>query len=54
MTQIRIFRASDEPQVIQLWQACGLVVPWNVPTWTSRENSIFNRISSSWQNEIDS
>ena len=31
MTQIRIFRASDEPQVIQLWQACGLVVPWNVP-----------------------
>lgn len=31
MTPIRVFRASDEPQVIQLWQACGLVVPRNVP-----------------------
>lgn len=32
MTEIRTFRESDEPQVIALWQACGLVVPWNVPS----------------------
>lgn len=31
MTDIRAFRASDEVQVIALWEACGLVVPWNVP-----------------------
>ena len=31
MTEIRVFRASDEPQVIDLWLACDLVVPWNVP-----------------------
>ena len=32
MTSIRTFRPSDEPQVVALWHACGLVVPWNVPT----------------------
>ena len=26
-----MFRAEDEVQVVALWQACGLVVPWNVP-----------------------
>ena len=31
MPQIRIFRDADGPQVIALWEACGLVVPWNVP-----------------------
>ena len=28
---VRPFRASDEPAVIALWEACGLVVPWNDP-----------------------
>ncbi len=32
MPDIRTFRPDDEPQVIALWTACGLVVPWNVPS----------------------
>ena len=28
---IRSFRQSDQKEVIQLWQNCGLVVPWNNP-----------------------
>jgi len=28
---IRPFQIEDQAQVIQLWQACGLVVPWNDP-----------------------
>ncbi len=32
MPEIRVFRASDEPGVIALWEACELVVPWNVPS----------------------
>ncbi len=28
---IRIYQPGDEPAVIRLWQACGLVVPWNNP-----------------------
>jgi ribosomal protein S18 acetylase RimI-like enzyme len=31
MTEIRVYRSSDRAQVIALWEACGLVVPWNVP-----------------------
>jgi len=27
--QIRQFEARDEDAVVQLWQDCGLVVPWN-------------------------
>lgn len=29
---IRPYRASDEAEVIELWNKCGLVVPWNDPT----------------------
>jgi len=29
--EIRPFRPSDEESVVQLWTACGLVVPWNNP-----------------------
>ena len=29
--EIRVYRVSDEEAVIQLWQKCGLVVPWNDP-----------------------
>jgi ribosomal protein S18 acetylase RimI-like enzyme len=29
--QIRPFLADDEAQVVDLWQRCGLVVPWNDP-----------------------
>ncbi|HEU5014188.1 MAG TPA: GNAT family acetyltransferase [Roseiflexaceae bacterium] len=29
--QIRPFLADDETQVVDLWQRCGLVVPWNDP-----------------------
>jgi ribosomal protein S18 acetylase RimI-like enzyme len=29
--QIRPFRPSDEPRVVELWRDCGLVVPWNDP-----------------------
>ena len=32
MTEIRIFRASDQDQVIALWEACDLVVAWNLPS----------------------
>ena len=28
---IRMFQNQDQDQVIQLWQDCGLVVPWNDP-----------------------
>lgn len=28
---IRPFRADDTPQVVALWQACGLTRPWNDP-----------------------
>lgn len=28
---IRPFSTSDEPHLVALWQACGLVVPWNDP-----------------------
>ena len=28
---IRSFGPADQAAVIQLWQACGLVVPWNDP-----------------------
>ena len=31
VSSIRVFRSSDEPQVVALWEACGLIVPWNVP-----------------------
>lgn len=30
--EIRPYRANDESEVVALWQACGLVVPWNNPT----------------------
>jgi len=29
--KIRIFRKSDEKQLIKLWEECGLTVPWNNP-----------------------
>ena len=32
MTEIRIFRDSDQDQVIALWEACDLVVAWNIPS----------------------
>ena len=28
---IRTYRDNDEAAVIELWQQCGLVVPWNNP-----------------------
>ncbi|MFC1527786.1 GNAT family acetyltransferase [Candidatus Neomarinimicrobiota bacterium] len=28
---IRSYRESDKKKVIELWQECGLVVPWNDP-----------------------
>ena len=31
MLEIRAYEASDEAPVVLLWQACGLVVPWNDP-----------------------
>ena len=30
--RIRVFAAADEAPTIALWERCGLVVPWNVPT----------------------
>ena len=29
--QFRSYRESDKEDVIQLWEECGLVVPWNNP-----------------------
>ncbi|NHZ86474.1 MAG: GNAT family acetyltransferase [Planctomycetia bacterium] len=28
---IRGYRESDQKEIIQLWEECGLVVPWNDP-----------------------
>ena len=28
---IRAFKPGDEPVVVSLWQACGLIRPWNDP-----------------------
>jgi len=28
---LRAYQSSDERKVIQLWQQCGLIVPWNNP-----------------------
>ena len=28
---IRIYAQSDEQQLVQLWEKCGLTVPWNNP-----------------------
>lgn len=28
---IRPAAASEEPQIVALWRACGLIVPWNDP-----------------------
>jgi ribosomal protein S18 acetylase RimI-like enzyme len=30
--KIRTFDIEDQAAVIELWQACALVVPWNDPT----------------------
>lgn len=32
MAEIRAYRHTDQQQVIELWQACGLLRPWNNPT----------------------
>ncbi len=32
MSEIRAYRETDQQQVIELWQACGLLRPWNNPT----------------------
>ena len=29
--KIRIYSQSDEQQLVQLWEKCGLTVPWNNP-----------------------
>ena len=31
MSEIRRYAESDRGQVVALWHACGLVVPWNLP-----------------------
>ena len=31
VTSIRAYCASDQAQVIALWERCGLVRPWNIP-----------------------
>jgi ribosomal protein S18 acetylase RimI-like enzyme len=30
--QIRGFQETDEPEVIRLWERCGLIRPWNDPS----------------------
>jgi hypothetical protein len=32
VTAIRAYRDSDESAVVALWQACGLIRPWNPPS----------------------
>lgn len=29
--KIRVFKKTDTQSVVELWKACGLVVPWNDP-----------------------
>jgi ribosomal protein S18 acetylase RimI-like enzyme len=31
VVSVRRFEAADEPEIIRLWQRCGLVRPWNDP-----------------------
>ena len=37
---IRVFREADRDAVVALWNACDLVVPWNVP-----EDDIANKLA---------
>ena len=30
--KIRIYQAADQQAIVDLWNECGLVVPWNDPT----------------------
>ncbi len=30
--KIRIYQATDQQAIVDLWNECGLVVPWNDPT----------------------
>ena len=39
---IRTFQPDDEPDVIDLWRQCGLIVPWNNP-----ETDIQRKLSTS-------
>ena len=39
---IRTFQSDDEPDVIDLWRQCGLIVPWNNP-----ETDIQRKLSTS-------
>ena len=39
---IRTFSSGDEPDVIDLWRQCGLIVPWNNP-----ETDIQRKLSTS-------
>jgi ribosomal protein S18 acetylase RimI-like enzyme len=39
---IRTFRSDDEPDLIDLWRQCGLIVPWNNP-----ETDIQRKLSTS-------
>ena len=31
MLEIRSYRESDQEAMVELWRACGLVMPWNDP-----------------------
>ena len=39
---IRVFRPSDEKTIIQLWQACDLIRPWNHPNLDSARKLLVN------------
>ncbi len=49
---IRLFEPDDEAQVIDLWQRCKLVVPWNDP-----QQDILRKVASQpnlfWVGEVD-
>ncbi|MCY3933084.1 MAG: GNAT family acetyltransferase [Acidobacteria bacterium] len=40
---IRVYRESDENNVVALWRQCGLVVPWNDPVKDIRRKLLVQR-----------
>ncbi|MBA3943192.1 MAG: GNAT family acetyltransferase [Herpetosiphonaceae bacterium] len=49
---IRLYQPADEVQVIDLWQRCGLTVPWNDPQQDIQRKVVFQP-SLFWVGVID-
>ena len=41
--EIRGYQETDKEEVVNLWQICGLIVPWNDPVKDIRRKFVFQR-----------